>query len=85
MRKAFYWKRSRISMLEVEVVPQSCIPQVQNATTDEDSKLRRQCIYCSKLQSAELAIALELLVVTISECSVSPVTIPNSVRNLSNT
>jgi hypothetical protein len=29
MRKAFDWKRSRISMLEVEAVPQSCIPQVQ--------------------------------------------------------
>jgi hypothetical protein len=26
MRKAFDWKRSRISMLEVEAVPQSCIP-----------------------------------------------------------
>jgi hypothetical protein len=26
MRKAFDWKRSRISMLEVEVVPQSFIP-----------------------------------------------------------
>jgi hypothetical protein len=26
MRKAFNWKRSRISMLEVEAVPQSCIP-----------------------------------------------------------
>jgi hypothetical protein len=25
MRKAFDWKRSRISMLEVEAVPQSCI------------------------------------------------------------
>jgi hypothetical protein len=29
MRKAFDWKRSRIPMLEVEAVPQSCIPQVQ--------------------------------------------------------
>jgi hypothetical protein len=29
MRKAFDWKRSRISMLEVETVPQSCIPLVQ--------------------------------------------------------
>jgi hypothetical protein len=29
MRKAFDWKRSRISMFEVEAVPQSCIPQVQ--------------------------------------------------------
>jgi hypothetical protein len=29
MRKTFDWKRSRISMLEVEAVPQSCIPQVQ--------------------------------------------------------
>jgi hypothetical protein len=26
MRKAFDWKCSRISMLEVEAVPQSCIP-----------------------------------------------------------
>jgi hypothetical protein len=26
MHKAFDWKRSRISMLEVEAVPQSCIP-----------------------------------------------------------
>jgi hypothetical protein len=26
MLKAFDWKRSRISMLEVEAVPQSCIP-----------------------------------------------------------
>jgi hypothetical protein len=26
MRKAFDWKRSRISMFEVEDVPQSCIP-----------------------------------------------------------
>jgi hypothetical protein len=26
MRKAFDWKRSRFSMLEVETVPQSCIP-----------------------------------------------------------
>jgi hypothetical protein len=26
MRKAFDWKRSRISMLEVEAVPQSFIP-----------------------------------------------------------
>jgi hypothetical protein len=26
MRKAFDWKRSRISMLEVEAVPLSCIP-----------------------------------------------------------
>jgi hypothetical protein len=26
MRKAFDWKRSRIYMVEVEVVPQSCIP-----------------------------------------------------------
>jgi hypothetical protein len=25
MRKAFDWKRSRISVLEVEAVPQSCI------------------------------------------------------------
>jgi hypothetical protein len=29
MRKAFDWERSRISMLEVEAVPQSCIPLVQ--------------------------------------------------------
>jgi hypothetical protein len=29
MRKAFDWKRSRISMLEVEAVPQSCIPLVE--------------------------------------------------------
>jgi hypothetical protein len=29
MRKAFDWKRSRISMLEMEAVPQSCIRQVQ--------------------------------------------------------
>jgi hypothetical protein len=29
MRKAFDWKRSRISMLEVEAVSQSCISQVQ--------------------------------------------------------
>jgi hypothetical protein len=29
MRKAFDWKRSRISMLEVEAVPHSCIPSVQ--------------------------------------------------------
>jgi hypothetical protein len=29
MRKAFDWKRSKISMLDVEAVPQSCIPQVQ--------------------------------------------------------
>jgi hypothetical protein len=27
--KAFDWKRPRISMLEVEAVPQSCIPYVQ--------------------------------------------------------
>jgi hypothetical protein len=26
MRKTFNWKRYRISMLEVEAVPQSCIP-----------------------------------------------------------
>jgi hypothetical protein len=26
MRKTLDWKRSRISMLEVEAVPQSCIP-----------------------------------------------------------
>jgi hypothetical protein len=26
MLKAFDWKRSRISMLEVEAIPQSCIP-----------------------------------------------------------
>jgi hypothetical protein len=26
MQKAFDWKRSRMSMLEVEVVPQSCMP-----------------------------------------------------------
>jgi hypothetical protein len=29
MREAFDWNRSRISMLEVEAVPQSCIPEVQ--------------------------------------------------------
>jgi hypothetical protein len=29
MLKAFDWKRSRISMLAVEPLPQSCIPQVQ--------------------------------------------------------
>jgi hypothetical protein len=29
MRKDFDWNPSRISMLEVEAVPQSCIPQVQ--------------------------------------------------------
>jgi hypothetical protein len=29
MRKAFDWKHSRIYMLEVEAVPQSCIPTVQ--------------------------------------------------------
>jgi hypothetical protein len=29
VRKAFDWKHSRISMLEVDAVPQSCIPQVQ--------------------------------------------------------
>jgi hypothetical protein len=29
MSKAFDWKRSGISMLEVEAVPQSCIPQLQ--------------------------------------------------------
>jgi hypothetical protein len=29
MRKAFDWKISGISMLEVEAVPQSCIPSVQ--------------------------------------------------------
>jgi hypothetical protein len=26
MCKAFDWKNSRISMLEIEVIPQSCIP-----------------------------------------------------------
>jgi hypothetical protein len=26
MRKAFDWKRSRISMLEVEAVPHICVP-----------------------------------------------------------
>jgi hypothetical protein len=26
MHKAFDWKRSRISMLEVEAIPKSCIP-----------------------------------------------------------
>jgi hypothetical protein len=26
MRKTFDWKRSRISLSEVEAVPQSCIP-----------------------------------------------------------
>jgi hypothetical protein len=29
MPKTLDWNRSRISMLEVEAVPQSCIPQVQ--------------------------------------------------------
>jgi hypothetical protein len=29
MRKAFGWKHSRISMLEMEAIPQSSIPQVQ--------------------------------------------------------
>jgi hypothetical protein len=29
MRKAFDWKRSRISMLEVEAVPQSCTTSTQ--------------------------------------------------------
>jgi hypothetical protein len=29
MRKAFDWKHFRISMLEAEAVPQSCIPQVR--------------------------------------------------------
>jgi hypothetical protein len=29
VRKVFDWKRSRISMLELEAVLQSCIPQVQ--------------------------------------------------------
>jgi hypothetical protein len=29
MREAFDWKRSRMCMLEVEAVPQSCISQVQ--------------------------------------------------------
>jgi hypothetical protein len=29
MHKAFDWKRSRISMLEVEAIPQSCIPYVR--------------------------------------------------------
>jgi hypothetical protein len=29
MRKAFDRKRSRISMLELEAVPQSCVPYVQ--------------------------------------------------------
>jgi hypothetical protein len=29
MRKAYDWKRSRISMLKVEAVPQSWIPRVQ--------------------------------------------------------
>jgi hypothetical protein len=29
MRRAFSWKRSRISMLDVEAVPQSWIPKVQ--------------------------------------------------------
>jgi hypothetical protein len=29
MRKTLDWNRSRISMLEVEAVPQSCIPYVQ--------------------------------------------------------
>jgi hypothetical protein len=29
MRKTLYWKRSRISMFEVEAVPYSCIPYVQ--------------------------------------------------------
>jgi hypothetical protein len=29
MLKAFHWKCSRISMLEVEAIPQSCILQVQ--------------------------------------------------------
>jgi hypothetical protein len=29
MRKAFDWKRYRISISEVEALPQSCIQQVQ--------------------------------------------------------
>jgi hypothetical protein len=29
MRKTLDWNRSRISMLEVEAVPQNCIPWVQ--------------------------------------------------------
>jgi hypothetical protein len=29
MRKAFDWKHCRMSMLEVEAVPHSCIPYVQ--------------------------------------------------------
>jgi hypothetical protein len=38
MRKAFDWKHSRISMLEVEAMPQSCIPSpdwFQYCFTDE--------------------------------------------------
>jgi hypothetical protein len=29
MCKAFSWKHSKISMLEIEVIPHSCIPKVQ--------------------------------------------------------
>jgi hypothetical protein len=28
-RRAFDWKRSSVSMLEVDVIPQSCIPYIQ--------------------------------------------------------
>jgi hypothetical protein len=29
MHNVFNWKRSKISMLEVEAIPQNCIPEVQ--------------------------------------------------------
>jgi hypothetical protein len=35
MRRAFDWKRSRISILEVDAVPQSCMPYVQMESRSE--------------------------------------------------
>jgi hypothetical protein len=40
MRKASGWKRSRISMSELEAVPQRCNPKVQIAVEEDEAKLR---------------------------------------------
>jgi hypothetical protein len=56
--KAFDWKRSRIPMLEVEAVPQSCIPSTFHCIhTKQDAALKNKkplytCFYSVLVQIA---------------------------------
>jgi hypothetical protein len=67
MRKSFVWKRSRISVLKVEAVPQSYIPQVQAFT---DALMFRMAVQERSYLSGHITLCLN-------------VSVTSSVRNVS--